>query len=184
MNRRALLVFACAWLAACVGQHTETAPKPPSTPAAPPTAASTEQHPGTAGGGPNEDFMAFLLIGQSNMEGAPKPEAEDQQEDPHVLVLAYEDCPALGRVRDRWYVARPPLHGCNAGVGPGDAFGKVVARAFPKATIGLVPSAISGVDIDFFRKGVVSKRRQEFRIPSDNRAPGAYEWVLARAKLA
>jgi hypothetical protein len=192
MKRRFLVSLAAgAWLAACVGQRPapSSAPgsaTPPGTPSAPttPGAASTERHPGGPDAGVDPSFFVFLLIGQSNMEGAPKPEAADLTEDPRVLVLAYDDCPALGRVHDRWYTARPPLHGCNAGLGPGDGFARAVAAAFPNATIGLVPSAISGVDIDFFRKGVVSKRRQEFRIPPDNRAAGAYDWVLERARLA
>lgn len=184
MKRRSLLVTAGVWLLACVGRPKEKAPAAASTPARADVTASTEERPGAPDGGPSEDFFVFLLIGQSNMEGAPKPEAEDLQEDPRVLVLAYEDCPALGRVHDRWYTARPPLHGCNAGLGPGDTFAKAIAAAYPKATIGLVPSAISGVDIDFFRKGVVSKRRKEFRIPPDDRAEGAYGWVVERGKLA
>lgn len=128
--------------------------------------------------------MNFLLIGQSNMEGVPKPESEDLAVDPRIRVLAYDDCPTLGRTYNRWVAASPPLHGCNAGVGPGDAFAKVVAAAHPNAVIGLVPCAISGVDIDFFRKGVVSARRGEFRIPPDNHWSGAYDWVVSRARIA
>jgi hypothetical protein len=128
--------------------------------------------------------MIFLLIGQSNMVGAPSPEASDQVENPNVQVLAYEDCANLGRAYNHWYVAKPPLHGCNGGVGPGDHFGRALAKAYPDATIGLVPLAINGVDIDFFVKGAVSVRRAEFRIPPDNHWPGAYEWVLERARLA
>jgi hypothetical protein len=141
--------------------------------------------PATAVGAPAPNaMMLFLLIGQSNMAGAPSPRAEDEVEDPRVRVLAYEDCPKLGRTYNEWYPARPPLHGCNEGVGPGDYFAKALAKAYPNATIGLVPLAISGVDIDFFLKGVVSKRRGEFRIPPDNHWSGAYEWSLERARLA
>jgi hypothetical protein len=118
------------------------------------------------------------------MAGAPSPAAEDQVEDPRVQVLAYQDCPNLGRKYNQWYPARAPLHDCHGGVGPGDYFGKALAKAYPDATIGLVPLAISGVDIDFFMKGVVSKRRGEFRIPPDNHWSGAYEWCLERARLA
>jgi hypothetical protein len=69
-------------------------------------------------------------------------------------------------------------------VGPGDYFGKALADAYPNATIGLVPLAINGADIDMFRKGVVSRRREEFRIPPDNHWQGAYEWVIERARTA
>ncbi len=137
-------------------------------------------------GGPDagSDTMVFLLLGQSNMEGAPQPEAEDRIENPRVVVLAYDDCPSLGRTHDEWYVAEPPLHSCHGGVGPGDAFGKVLAEAYPNATIALVPLAINGADIDLFRKGVVSLRRREFRIPPDNHWSGAYDWLIERARLA
>jgi hypothetical protein len=178
-------------LGACVGQcPQQLAASPTSNAAAIPSAESSpsttnaEVRPGKPGGGVDENFFVFLLIGQSNMEGAPKPEPDDLVENSRVLALAYDDCPKLGRVHDRWYTARAPLHGCYAGVGPGDAFGRAAAAAFPKATIGLVPAAISGVDIDFFRKGVVSKRRKEFRIPPDDHFEGAYEWLLGRARVA
>lgn len=128
--------------------------------------------------------MIFLLIGQSNMVGAPKPQSGDEVENPRVEVLAYDDCPNLHRVYNHWYVAKPPLHDCYGGVGPGDGFGKALAAAYPNATIGLVPLAINGVDVDFFVKGVVSSRRHEFRIPPDNHWAGAYDWVVERARLA
>ncbi len=129
-------------------------------------------------------FHVFLLIGQSNMEGVPSPEHRDLVANDRVRVLAYDHCSNLGRSYNQWYTASPPLHGCGAGVGPGDGFGRRMAEAYPEATIGLVPCAISGVDVDFFRKGVVSSRRNEFTIPPDNHWSGAYEWVVERARLA
>lgn len=139
--------------------------------------------PGGAGGGDSQ-FHVFLLFGQSNMEGVPTPEDPDEVENPRVKVLAYDNCQALGRTYNEWAVASPPLHSCWAGVGPGDSFGKALADALPDATIGLVPNAISGADIDMFRKDVVSSRRDEFTIAPDDHWSGAYEPMLARAKLA
>jgi hypothetical protein len=130
----------------------------------------------------SDEMQIFLLFGQSNMEGTPQPEAEDLVEDSRVQVLAYTNCGE--RKYNEWYTARPPLHSCGLGVGPGDHFGKAMAEAWPNDTIGLVPAAIAGVDIDFFRKGVVSKRRGEFRIPPDNARSGAYEMLVEKAKLA
>jgi hypothetical protein len=129
-----------------------------------------------------DEMQIFLLIGQSNMEGIPKPEAEDSVENERVQVLGYDN--SCGRTYNEWQVASPPLHSCWAGVGPGDYFAKTVAEAWPDATIGLVPCAIAGVDIDFFRKGVVSERRDEFSIPPDDSREGAYEMVIERAQLA
>ena len=40
------------------------------------------------------------------------------------------------------------------------------------------------MDIDFFRKNVVSKRRGQFRIPPDNHWTGGYPWVIERVRLA
>ena len=127
-------------------------------------------------------MQIFLLFGQSNMEGVPLPEAIDRVEDPRIEVLGYTNCGA--RQYNQWYVASPPLHSCYLGVGPGDYFAKAMAAAWPDAEIGLVPAAISGVDIDFFRKGVTSLRRAEFSIPPDNARDSAYDMLLEKAQLA
>ncbi len=134
-------------------------------------------------GRPDPELQVFLLIGQSNMAGPPLPTAEDLEAHGRVQALGYDDCSG-GRRYNQWHPATPPLHGCDFGVGPGDYFGKILAEAYPEATIGLVPCAIPGVDIDYFRKGVISRRRAEFAIPPDNRAPGAYDWVVERSRLA
>lgn len=135
--------------------------------------------------GVDPNFFIFLTFGQSNMEGVPQPEAQDRVEDPRVKVLAYDNCPNLGRTYNEWYTASPPLHACGNGVGPGDYFGKTLAAALPpEVTIGIVPNAISGVDIDYFRKGVRSARRNEFRIPPDNQRDSAYDMIIERGRLA
>jgi hypothetical protein len=139
---------------------------------------------GTGGGAPQ--FRVYLLIGQSNMAGGADTVASDLVEDERIKVLGYDNCPETGRVYNEWDVAAPPLHACwSKGIGPGDHFAKTLIEALPPGdTIGLVPCAIPGVDIDFFVKGVVSKRRSEFTIPPDNHWDSAYDWVIERAKLA
>lgn len=147
---------------------------------------------GVASGGsggaaaPSTTFHVFLLIGQSNMAGGAKTDPADLQENPRVKVLGYDACNATGRKYNEWDTASPPLHACwSNGIGPGDQFGKTLISKLPAGdTIGLVPCAIPGVDIDFFRKGVVSARRKEFSIPPDNHWSSAYDWVLERARLA
>jgi hypothetical protein len=143
---------------------------------------------GADGGGMqtvDPDFHLFLLLGQSNMEGIPAPQAADTTLNPNVLVLGYQDCAGpVRRSYNEWGIACPPLHSAGLGLGPGDHFGKAVAQVYPTAKIGLIPCAIAGVDIDFFRKGVVSARRSEFVIPPDDHWAGAYEWVIQRAQLA
>ncbi|MBN2509577.1 MAG: hypothetical protein JXB03_04845 [Spirochaetales bacterium] len=133
----------------------------------------------------DEKMLVFLLIGQSNMEGIAKPQIQDLKKDPRIQVLAYQTNAGEGRLYNRWYTASPPLHSSWAGVGIGDYFAKTLIDKLPDGySIGLVPCGISGVDIDFFRKGAVSARRSEFFIPPDNTRDGAYDWVLERARLA
>jgi hypothetical protein len=135
--------------------------------------------------GVDPNFFIFLTFGQSNMEGYPAPQAQDLAENPRVKVLAYDNCQGTGRVYNEWYTASPPLHSCRAAVGPGDYFGKALADALPpEVTIGIVGNAISGVDIDFFRKGVRSARRDTFRIPPDNQKTTAYDMIIERGRLA
>src|SRR5688500_18358232 len=59
-------------------------------------------------------LQLFLLIGQSNMEGAPKADPEDLAENPRVKVLGYDN---FGdRKWNEWDTAAPPLHRSWAGV--------------------------------------------------------------------
>lgn len=115
-------------------------------------------------------FHVFLLLGQSNMEGYPKALASDKVEDSRILVLGYDNNPALGRVTDQWDVACPPLHSTYQGaIGPGDWFAKTIIDKVPQGdTIGLVPCAINGEKIETFLKSGGSK----------------YSWIVNRAKLA
>jgi hypothetical protein len=134
---------------------------------------------------PNPNFHIFLLIGQSNMEGVPAPDDIDLVTDPRVQVLSYAGYTAPAN--PTWMTASPPLHSGYLGVGPGDYFAKTLVAALPAGdSIGLVPCAISGVDIDFFRKGITSARRNQFTIQQGNDyyATGAYQMVLDRAKFA
>jgi hypothetical protein len=70
---------------------------------------ATAAVPAASGLGGKSDLMLFLLIGQSNMVGAPKPEARDEVQNPRVFVLAYDDCPNLGRAYNQLVRAARPL---------------------------------------------------------------------------
>jgi hypothetical protein len=134
---------------------------------------------------PNPRYHFFLLIGQSNMCGAPRPAAQDTARNPRIKAIAYTNCTNLGLTYNQIYTAFPPLHGCNGGLGPGDYFGKMMADSLPLTdTIGLIPCAIAGVDIEYFMKGVVSTRRNEFSIPPDNHWSGAYPFMMQRCSVA
>ena len=131
------------------------------------------------------NFHIYLLIGQSNMEGQPRPEAIDKEENPRVQVLAYDTNSRLHRKYNEWSVAVPPLHDSYMGVGPGDWFAKTMITKMPgNVKIGLVPCGINGADIDLFRKNATTARRAQYIIPPDNKWDGAYDFVLSRAKLA
>jgi len=115
------------------------------------------------------------------MTGGATPGADDVFNNPRVKVLAYNNC--SGRTYNEWYTATGSLH-CSNGFGIGDWFGKIVADSMKQDTLALIPCAIAGVDIDFFRKDVISTRRKEFSIPPDNHWDGAYPWMLERLRKA
>ena len=87
-----------------------------------------------------------LLIGQSNMAGRGKVEAEDKVANPRVWSLDKEN---------QWVPAVDPIHFDKpqvAGVGLGTTFGKTLAEKNPDAVIGLIPSAFGGTSIDQWKK--------------------------------
>jgi len=88
-----------------------------------------------------DKFWLFLLIGQSNMAGRGKVEAEDKVTHPRVLTLTKENT---------WRLASDPLHFDKgaAGVGLGLTFAKTIAEANPDITVGLIPSAVGGTSLN------------------------------------
>jgi hypothetical protein len=103
--------------------------------------------PGTAAGGNTPTMHIFLLAGQSNMAGRGAVGDIDRSPHPRVRVLD---------AHDRWVPATEPLHFDKpkiAGVGPGLAFGKAIARACPGIEIGLVPVAVGGSSIETWVPG-------------------------------
>ena len=147
--------------------------------------AGTSAGAGGSAGAPNgadPKFLIFLLIGQSNMVGQPQPQTQDLQQDPRIRVLAYDDCTNVNRKYNEWYTAYPPLHQCDAGVGPGDYFAKTLIQSLPDGyTIGLVPFGVNGAPIDVFRKNVP---RPGWELPPDNHWATGYEWIISRAQIA
>jgi len=140
---------------------------------------------GGSGGGAEEPAVRelFILFGQSNMAGSSPIEPQDRTEDPRIEVLGMYDCPELGRAYNVWSVAAPPLHSCGGELGPGDYFAKTLAAAWPDAQIGLIPNGVPAVEIDFFRKGMISKEDQPYKeLPEDWNS--AYDMMVARTLLA
>jgi hypothetical protein len=97
-------------------------------------------------GAVDPDFQLYLLIGQSNMAGRGKVDAQSTESDPRVLMLNKER---------QWVPAVDPLHfdKAAAGVGPGLAFGKAMAAAAPGKRIGLIPCAVGGTSITVWVPG-------------------------------
>lgn len=101
---------------------------------------------------PDEKFLIFLCLGQSNMEGFPGiPEEEKAYQEPRFQVLAAVDFPALGREQGQWYPALPPLCRPNAGLCPADYFGRTLVAALPAPVkVGVVNVSVGGCKIDLF----------------------------------
>jgi hypothetical protein len=96
---------------------------------------------------PAENMKIFLLIGQSNMAGRGKVEAEDQKVHPRVFMLTKDLA---------WVPAVDPMHFDKPeriGTGLGKTFGAIVAEAEAGAVIGLVPAAFGGSALDEWRPG-------------------------------
>ena len=102
------------------------------------------------------NFYIFLCFGQSNMEGAAKPEAQDlKSPGPRFLWMPAVDYPATenhpARKMGEWYEAIPPLCRPNTGLTPADWFGRTMVESLPKnIKIGVIHVAIGGIDIKGF----------------------------------
>ena len=102
------------------------------------------------------NFYIFLCFGQSNMEGAARPEAQDlKSPGPRFLWMPAVDYPATGTLPARkmgeWYEAIPPLCRPNTGLTPADWFGRTLVASLPEnIKIGVIHVAIGGIDIKGF----------------------------------
>ncbi len=93
-----------------------------------------------------KQMKLFLLIGQSNMSGRGKVEAQDKVENPRIFMLTKDL---------QWVPATDPLHFDKpiAGVGLGSEFAREILKADPNATIGLIPCAVGGTSLDQWKAG-------------------------------
>lgn len=99
-------------------------------------------------------FYIFLCLGQSNMEGFPGiPDEDKVGVDERFQVLAAVDFPDLGRTKDQWYPAVPPLCRPGTGLCPADTFGRTLAAALPRdVRVGVINVAVAGCKIELFDK--------------------------------
>ena len=141
--------------------------------AAPKKKAATEQ---VSTADPN--FYIFLCFGQSNMEGAARPEAQDlKSPGPRFLWMPAVDYPATDKLPARkmgeWYEAIPPLCRPNTGLTPADWFGRTLVASLPEnIKIGVIHVAIGGIDI----KGFLPDSIKDY---AEKKAPGWMKGMLA-----
>lgn len=101
------------------------------------------------------NFHIYLCFGQSNMEGQGIIEKEDQQANSRFLMMQATDCPDLGRVKDNWYEATPPICRCDTYLSPVDYFGRTMLKNLGDSiTVGVINIAVGGCDIRLFDKDI------------------------------
>ena len=98
------------------------------------------------------NFYIFLCFGQSNMEGAARPEAQDLvSAGPRFLLMPAVDDPQRGRKMGEWCEALPPLCRPNNGLTPADYFGRTLVKSLPEnIRVGVIHVAIGGIRIEGF----------------------------------
>ena len=124
------------------------------------------------------NFYIFLCFGQSNMEGAARPEAQDlKSPGPRFVWMPAVDYPATDKLPARkmgeWYEAIPPLCRPNTGLTPADWFGRTLVASLPEnIKIGVIHVAIGGIDI----KGFLPDSIKDY---AEKKAPGWMKGMLA-----
>ena len=120
------------------------------------------------------NFYIFLCFGQSNMEGAAKPEAQDMKSPgSRFLLMPAVDFPEQGRKKGEWCEAVPPLCRPGTGLTPADWFGRTMVESLPEnIKIGVIHVAIGGIDI----KGFLPDSIKEY---AEKKAPGWMKGMLA-----
>ena len=98
------------------------------------------------------NFYIFLCFGQSNMEGAARPEAQDLvSAGPRFLLMPAVDDAQRGRKMGEWCEATPPLCRPNTGLTPVDYFGRTLVSSLPSnIRVGVIHVAIGGIKIEGF----------------------------------
>lgn len=98
------------------------------------------------------NFYIFLCFGQSNMEGAARPEAQDiESPGPRFLLMPAVDDPQRGRKAGEWCEASAPLCRPNTGLTPADYFGRTMIETLPEnIRVGVIHVAIGGIHIEGF----------------------------------
>lgn len=101
---------------------------------------------------PDPDFYVYLCLGQSNMEGNARYEAQDTAfVNDRFLMLPAVDMPGLDRRMGEWCAAVPPLARENTGLTPADYFGRAMTEKLPsRVKVGVINVAVGGCRIELF----------------------------------
>lgn len=121
---------------------------------------------------PDKNFYVFLCFGQSNMEGAAKPEARDMSgvSDRFVSLTPCTTAPEDAK----WHLALPPLCRKDNGLTPADYFGRTLVENLPeKVRVGVINVAIGGCKIEAFM--------QEHVADEVKKAPPAWQRAMFKA---
>jgi len=110
---------------------------------------------------PDPNFHIYLAFGQSNMEGQGPVEAQDRIEEERFKLISTVDEKCMGRTLGEWYSALPPIVNCYGNLGPVDYFGRTLVKELPDVTVGVVPVAIAGCDIQLFEE----ENYQTYEVP-------------------
>lgn len=119
------------------------------------------------------NFYIFLCFGQSNMEGAAKPEAQDlKSPGPRFLLMPAVDDAGRGRKLGEWCEAVPPLCRPGTGLTPADWFGRTLVASLPQnIKVGVIHVAVGGIKIEGFIRDKVADYVK-------NEAPGWMKGIL------
>lgn len=100
---------------------------------------------------PKSNFHIYLCIGQSNMVGSARPEAQDS-----VVLDRFLNLSAVNdsdRVLGEWRPAIPPLCRYQTGICPVDYFGRTMLEHLPESVrLGVVHVAVDGTAIRIYDK--------------------------------
>ncbi len=101
----------------------------------------------------DQNFYIYLCFGQSNMEGAARPEVQDSVVDSRFQVMQAVNCENIGRIKGHWYTANSPLCRCRSGLSPADYFGRTMVDNLPEnVRVGVINVSIGGCKIELFDK--------------------------------
>jgi len=135
---------------------------------------------------PDPNFHIYLAFGQSNMEGAGDVEHIDRYADERYKLLSTADN-CMGRNLGEWYYALPPIVSCFGNLSPLDWFGRTLTQHLPEEiTIGIVPVAVAGADIQLFEEQNYATYEQPdwMQERSDAYGNNPYRRLIDMAKIA